>query len=42
LMNVATIPWGALLAEAVTLFLLLLGAGLGLIGLWVLWSHGGR
>jgi len=41
-MNVATIQWGALLAEAVTLFLLLLGAGLGLFGLWALLSPGGR
>ena len=41
-MNVAAIPWGALLFEAATLFLLLLGAGLGLVGLWALWSHGGR
>lgn len=41
-MNAVTIPWGALLAEVVSLFLLLLGAGLGLIGLWALWSHGGR
>ncbi len=41
-MSPVTIPWGALLTEAVTLFLLLLGAGLGLVGLWALWSHGGR
>lgn len=41
-MSVTAIPWGALLVEAVTLFLLLLGAGLGLVGLWALWSHGGR
>jgi hypothetical protein len=41
-MTATTIPWGALLAEVVSLFLLLLGAGLGLIGLWALWSHGGR
>ena len=41
-MSATAIPWGALLAEAVTLFLLLLGAGLGFFGLWALLSHGGR
>jgi len=32
-MNAAAIPWGALLTESVTMFLLLLGLGLGLIGM---------
>lgn len=41
-MNATAIPWGALLIEAVTLFLLLLGAGLSLVGLWALWLHAGR
>jgi hypothetical protein len=41
-MNVAAIPWGTLLAESATLFLLLLAVGLGLVGIWTLWSHGTR
>jgi Flp pilus assembly protein TadB len=41
-MNAAAIPWGALLTESVTMFLLLLGLGLGLIGIWALWSQGSR
>jgi len=39
-MNVAAIPWGALLTESVTLFLLLLG--LGLIGVWTLSAQSSR
>ena len=38
-MNVAAIPWGALLTESVTLFLLLIGLGLGLIGVWTLYAQ---
>jgi len=41
-MNAAAIPWGALLTESVTMFLLLLGLGLGLVGVWTLWSQGSR
>ena len=41
-MNAAAFPWGALLTESVTLFLLLLGFGLGLIGIWNLWSQNSR
>ncbi len=41
-MNVAAIPWGALLTESVTLFLLLVGVGLGLIGVWTLYTQDSR
>jgi hypothetical protein len=41
-MNAAAFPWGALLTESATLFLLLLSFGLGLIGIWNLWSQGPR
>jgi len=41
-MNAAAFPWGALLTESVTLFLLLLGFGLGLIGMWNLCSQNSR
>lgn len=41
-MNVTVIPWGALLCESARMFLLLVGLGLGLIGLWTLWSNAGR
>ena len=41
-MSVTAIPWGTLLAESVTLFLLLLAVGLGLVGIWNFWSHGTR
>lgn len=41
-MNVAALPWGALLTESATLFLLLLGVGLGLIGIWTLWAQSSR
>jgi hypothetical protein len=35
-MNVDAIPWGTLLLQAVSLFLLLFGVGLGLIAIWSL------
>jgi hypothetical protein len=41
-MIATAIPWGALLTESVTLFLLLVAVGLGLVGIWSLWSHGAR
>jgi hypothetical protein len=41
-MNLAAIPWGALLCESALVFLLLVGLGLGLVGVWSLWSHGFR
>jgi hypothetical protein len=41
-MHAATIPWGALLAESVIMFVVLLGLGLCFIGIWALWSHGYR
>lgn len=39
-MNVGAIPWEALLMEAGTMFFLLLGLGLGLIGIWELITGG--
>lgn len=41
-MNTAAFPWGALLTESATLFLLLLGFGLGLIAIGALWSQNSR
>lgn len=41
-MNVAAIPWGALLFESARIFLLLVSLGLGLIGIWTLWSNAYR
>jgi hypothetical protein len=41
-MSPGGIPWGALLTEALTMFLLLFGLGLSLIGVWTLWSQGHR
>jgi len=38
-MSAAVIPWGTLLVDAMTMFLLLLGLGLGLVGISSLWSH---
>lgn len=35
-MSASLIPWGALLAQAAALFLLLFGVGLGLIAVWSL------
>jgi hypothetical protein len=38
-MSMTVIPWGTLVVEATTMFLLLLGLGLGLIGICSLWSE---
>ncbi len=35
-MSFSTIPWGTLLYQATVWFVLLIGVGLGLIGLWSL------
>jgi hypothetical protein len=39
-MSPSLIPWGTLLTEAATLFVFLLALGLGLMGVWTLWSQG--
>jgi hypothetical protein len=39
-MILSEISWGTILLEAVTMFLYLLGLGLGLVGVWTLCSKG--